>query len=89
MSLYRRAARRDQNERLIVQALEAVGAQVATMSKPCDLAVTFRDRHYLLEVDNPASKYRKREKAQLDTLERMRIPMVRTADEALRLIGAM
>lgn len=89
MSLYRRAARRDRNERPIIKALEAVGAVVAPMSKPCDLAVTFRGRHYLLEVDNPESKYRQRDEKQLETLERMRIPMVQTADEALRAIGAM
>lgn len=89
MSIHRRAARRDNNERPIIEALEAVGAAVEQMSKPCDLAVTFRARHYLIEVDNPESKHRKREKAQLDTFERMQIPLVRTADEALRIIGAL
>lgn len=89
MSINRRAARRDENEPDIVKALKAVGAQVEPMSRPCDLAVTFRARHYLIEVDNPASKYRKREKKQLDTFDRMRIPMARTADEALRIIGAL
>lgn len=89
MSIHRRAARRDENERQIIDALERVGAKVEQMSRPCDLAVTFRQHHYLIEVDNPESKYRKREQKQLETLERMRIPMVRTADEALRVIGAL
>lgn len=88
MSIYRRAARRDANERPIIRALEAVGAKVEQLSRPCDLAVLFRARHYLIEVDNPESKYRKREPEQLETFERMCIPMVRTADEALRVIGA-
>ena len=89
MSLYRRDARRDDNERDIIKALKRVGAQVEQMSRPCDLAVTFRSRHYLIEVDNPESKYRKRKEKQLETLERMRIPLVQTADEALRVIGAL
>lgn len=89
MSIHRRAARRDQNEAEIISALRRVGAQVEQMSKPCDLAVKFRYRHYLLEVDNPESKYRKRDAKQLETLERMGIPMVRTAEEALREIGAI
>lgn len=89
MSLYRIAARRDDNEPGIIQALEQVGAKVEQLRQPCDLAVTFRARHFLIEVDNPESKYRKRKQKQLDTLARMRIPMVQTADEALRVIGAM
>ncbi len=89
MSLYRIDARRDDNEPEIVKALRKVGAQVEQIRQPCDLAVSFRAQHYLIEVDNPQSKYRKRKEKQLATLERMRIPMVRTADEALRIIGAL
>lgn len=89
MSLPRYAAQRDGNEPDIVKALEKVGAKVERMSKPCDLAVQFRGAHYLIEVTNPASKYRKRSPDQLEVLARMRIPEVRTSDEALRIIGAM
>lgn len=88
MSLYRLDARRDANESAIIRALRAVGAQVEQLRQPCDLAVSFRGRHYLLEVDNPESKYRQRKQKQLETLVKMGIPMVRTADEALRVIGA-
>lgn len=89
VSLYRIDARRDDNEPGIIKELKKVGAQVEQLRQPCDLAVTFRGRHYLIEVDNPESKYRKRKQKQLDTFSRMRIPMVRTADEALRIIGAL
>ena len=89
MSIHRRAARRDDNEPDIVQALEKCGAVVERMSLPCDLAVYFRGNHFLIEVTNPANKYRKRKPVQLDVQGRMRIPQVRTADEALRVIGAM
>ena len=89
MSLHRIDARRDDNEPAIIKALKDVGAQVEQLRQPCDLAVTFRRQHFLIEVDNPASKYRKRKQKQLDTFAKMHIPMVRTADEALRIIGAL
>ncbi len=89
MSLHRRAARRDANEKPIIEAMEKCGAQVEQMSKPCDLAVSFAGRHYLIEVTNPENKYRKRDPKQVEILKRMRIPEIRTAEEALRIIGAM
>jgi len=89
VSLYRIDARRDDNEPDIIKALKQVGAQVEQIRQPCDLAVTFRERHYLIEVDNPESKYRKRKQKQLETFRRMQIPMVQTPDEALRAIGAI
>lgn len=89
MSLPRYAAQRDKNEKKIVDALERVGAHVERLSKPCDLLVTYRAAHYAIEVTNPESKYRKRSTAQLEVLARMRIPQVRTADEALHVIGAL
>jgi hypothetical protein len=89
VSLNRYAVRRDENEKPIVSALRLVGAEVELMSKPCDLLVRFRFQFFPMEVDNPQSKYRKRSPKQLETLKRMGIPLVRTADEALRIIGAM
>jgi hypothetical protein len=89
LSLYRIDARRDDNEPDIIKELKKVGAKVEQLRQPCDLAVTFRGRHYLIEVDNPESKYRKRKQKQLDTFAKMRIPMVQTADDALRVIGAL
>jgi hypothetical protein len=89
VSLYRIDARRDDNEPDIVSALKKAGAKVEQLRQPCDLAVTFRGRHYLIEVDNPESKYRKRKQKQLDTFAKMQIPMVQTADDALQVIGAV
>ncbi len=89
MSLNRYAARRDENEPAIVDALETVGAKVEKLKWPCDLAVKFRFQHFLIEVHNPASKYRKRSKKQLNVFAKLAIPMVTCADEALRVIGAM
>lgn len=89
MSLPRYAAQRDSNERPIIAALKKVGAQVRQMSRPCDLLVRFRCRVYLMEVDNPDNPYRKRDDAQLEFLREWEVPLVQTADEALRAIGAI
>lgn len=87
MSLHRRAAKRDANERDVIAALEAIGAQVEQKLRT-DLIVKFRGQIHLLEVDNPESKYRKRDQAQLDFLRDWQIPMVQTPEEALQAIGA-
>lgn len=53
--MIRRAARRDENEPEIVQALEAVGATVQILSFPGvpDLLVGWRGQMWLLEVKLP------------------------------------
>lgn len=55
MSLHRRAARRDENEREIIDALERCGAQVKQLSGEGvpDLLVAYRHRTYLLGVKAP------------------------------------
>lgn len=88
MSLPRYAAQRDQNEEPIVKALLNVGAIVERMKQPVDLLVRFRAQVYVLEVDNPENKYRKRKKKQLEFIRDWDVPLVRTAEDALRAIGA-
>jgi len=88
MSL-RRTSRRDDNEPSIIAALEAIGAQVKPLQRPCDLLVRWGGEVHLLEIDNPASKYRKRDAKQLEFLRIWEVAMVQTADEALRAIGAI
>lgn len=88
MSL-RRTSRRDDNEQQIRKALEAVGALVKPLQHPCDLIVRFGGRVWLLEVDNPENKYRKRDQEQLDFLALWRVPIVQTPMQALRAIGAV
>lgn len=89
MSLNRYDARRDANERGIIEIVEKCGARVEQLKWPCDLAISFRERHFLIEVHNPESKYRKRDAKQLEMFERLRIPIVTTADEVLRIIGVL
>lgn len=79
--------RRDETEKNIVEALEAVGAKVERLDRPCDLIVRFRDVLYLLEVDG-ITEYRKRDKDQLEFLAEWNVPRVKTALQALEAIGA-
>jgi hypothetical protein len=46
----RRAARIDDNQRAIVNALRAVGASVEIIARPVDLLVGYRQATFLLEV---------------------------------------
>ena len=46
----RRAAKRDANERPIIEALRRIGASVVVMKEPVDLLVGFRGRTVALEV---------------------------------------
>lgn len=56
MSLHRRAARRDDNEPPIIEALEAIGAEVRQLSgaRVPDLLVGYRGATFLLGVKKPA-----------------------------------
>lgn len=78
--------RRDQTEPAIVDALEAAGAKVERLDRPCDLLVRFRGGIHLLEVEG-VTEYRKRAAAQLEFLNAWHVPIVRTPEEALRAIG--
>ena len=53
MSLYRRDARRDENEVSIIEALRAAGASVTAIGQPVDLLVGYRERTFLFEVKKP------------------------------------
>lgn len=88
MTIKRWAAKRDEAEPAIVQALRAVGAQVEYLDYPCDLLVRWRGGLHLLEVDR-ARRNQKRASSQLRFLTEWEVPRVKTAEQALRAIGAM
>ena len=56
----RRAARRDNNEKLIVEALRAAGATVYLIDTPCDALVGFHHKTLLMEFKNPETPYGKK-----------------------------
>ena len=94
MSARRKAPRRDGNEAEIIAALRAGGASVAQLSDKGlpDLAVGFTDpatgesRNLLMEVKMPKGKLEPDQIA-WHANWRGQVAVVRTVDEALRLIG--
>ena len=81
MSLHRWSAKRDANESAIVQALEAVGAEVWRLSGTGlpDLLVRFRGVLHAGEVKTKKGRLRATQGA---------FPVWRTPDDALTAIGA-
>ena len=85
----RRAARRDLAEAAIVEALLSVGCQVEKLQRPVDLLCHFRHRYYLMEVKTPTSHTDPRQKAQRAFCQLWEVPIVRTPEDALTVIGAV
>jgi hypothetical protein len=52
----RRAARTDDNQHELVEALKKIGAKCYFIGKPVDLLVGFRGKNLLLEVKRPDKK---------------------------------
>ncbi len=89
MSMPKYAQRRDANEPEILRALRGLpGLQVWKLGRPCDWVMRYRGKLFLIEIDNPASKYRKRDPEQLQFLAEWEVPLVRTIDDALRVLNA-
>jgi Holliday junction resolvase len=88
-SVKRRAAKRDANERGIIDALRDVGATVVQLSDTGvpDLLVGFRGASYLLEVKAPRGTLTDEQTAFL-ALWRGQVAVIRSVDEALAVIGA-
>ena len=85
----RRAAKRDTNERRIVEALRMVPGvtvvQISAAGVP-DLLVGFRDQSFLLEVKAAKGKLTDPEQAFFDTWTGHAV-IVRCLDDALKAIG--
>lgn len=91
MSLYRRAAKRDTSEALIVEALTAAGARVWRLSQPFDLLCGVGGRFVVLEVKSGKGKLRPQQAADMAECHYRNLPVyvVRTPEEALQAIGAV
>ncbi len=88
MSINRRAAKRDANEPEIIKALRAAGATVEQLSEKGvpDLLVGFMGSTYLMEVKTPKGKLTPDQTTWID-LWQGQVHIVRTVEEALRIIG--
>jgi len=86
------AAKVDSNQVAIVEALRAVGASVLILSRVgqgcADLCAGFRGRNFFLEVKTDKGKLTPAEKEFQDSWNG-NYAIVRTADEALKAIGAI
>lgn len=91
MSLWRQAAKRDENEPEIVRLLELAGARVWRLAQPFDLLVGFRGRLWLLEVKTEKGRLTREQLRDYDlaTADGLPVAIVKTAGEALRAIGAV
>lgn len=87
MSLWRRAAKRDQVEPAIVDALERAGCRTWRLSRPFDLLVHRAGVWHVLEVKGRAGRLT--EAQQRDLAGNLPVHVVRTPDEALRAVGAV
>ena len=83
----RRAARVDNNQQAIVDALKRVGVSVEIIGKPVDLLICCRGETALLEVKNPDGGDRLT-KDQVAFIARWpgRVIVAHSVDEALRLV---
>ena len=78
----------DQNQKEIVDALNAIGCSVVVIGRPVDLLVGFRKRNFLLECKVKGSENRKDQQDQRDWIRywRGQVRMVTDADEAIALV---
>ena len=90
----RRAARRDANEKGIVEALRAVGATVYLLDEPCDLLVGYHGQTILMELKNPNTGYGKKgfnanQKHFAENWKGGPFCLVDSVDSALRMLNIM
>jgi hypothetical protein len=91
VSLKRYAAKRDQSEKAILQALKQVGADYLLLDA-VDVLVLYRGDVFMLECKTPTSKRGtvRKTRSQVDLSARgWPIFYVTTGEQALRAIGAM
>jgi len=81
------AARVDDNESEIIQALESIGCDVIRIGKPVDLLVGYRKRNFLIEVKNPDNSYAGTDEQKEFIRDwRGQVRIVETAMEAITLV---
>jgi Holliday junction resolvase len=90
MSIHRRAAKRDDNESEIIDALRKVGCSVTQLSGEGipDLLIGFRQQTFLAEVKSPKGKLTDDQLKWHKAWEGRQVSVIRTVEEALQLIGA-
>lgn len=87
MSLKRYAAKRDSNEREIIDALKRIGAEVIELSAKGvpDILVGFRGKNYLFEIKSDKGKLTP-DQVKFHQIWTGQVEIIRTVDEALTII---
>ena len=92
MSIKRWAAKRDANERAILEAYERVHAEVVALpDAPCDLFVGWAGRWVGVEIKSGSGALTERQKAFRDRCQVKGLPfyVIRSVEDALQAIGAI
>jgi hypothetical protein len=89
MSLRRHNAKRDANEREIVEALQAAGASVYRLDQPCDAVLGYRGKTLLIEIKMPGSSLNENQKKFFAEWKGQTPPILRSVDDALTLLESM
>jgi hypothetical protein len=84
MSLNRRAAKRDDSERAIIERLQLLGAEVHQLAKPVDLLIGWRGLTRIAEVKTGKGRLTEDQRAFLRTWSGNPVPILTTPDEAGR-----
>lgn len=84
----RRAARIDETQPGIVEALRYAGVEVYVSKQPCDLICSFRNQVFLIDCDG-ITKNRKRDKRQLEVFARLGVKLAKTPEAALHICGVI
>ena len=87
----RYAARVDENQKEIVNALEKIGCKVIVIGRPVDLLVGYRAHNFLIECKNPDSRYGSKDESTPTQRKffadwKGQVRKVYTAEEAIELV---
>lgn len=89
MALARHAKRRDANERLIVDTLRILGADVELLDRPVDLLVGYRGVTLLCEVKQPRKELGPQQRQFFSTWKGGRCHVLRTTEDARALLAEL
>ena len=78
----------DDNQREIIDALEAIGCDVWVIGRPVDLLVGYRHHNFLIEVKVPGARPDPRQQEQRDFIKNWRgqVRQLDSVDEAIALV---
>jgi hypothetical protein len=80
-------AKRDANEKTVVEALQKHGVTVERMDKPVDLLCRYRGCVFLAEVKGIKARRRKEQPTQNAFVDEWDVPLLRTVDDVAEIVA--